>query len=67
MPHEVLPRSLDAVRALSPRRRLIAVGVAVVALLGAGYWLLGGSSPPPPPRPLLSEVKSVLPELSRIA
>lgn len=51
MPHEVLPRSLDAVRALSPRRRLIAVGVAVVALLGAGYWLLGGSPPPPPPPP----------------
>lgn len=50
MPHEVLPRSLDAVRTLPTRTRLVLGGVAVVVVLAAGYWLFGGT-PAPQPKP----------------
>lgn len=48
MPHEVLPRSLEAVRAMSPRRRLLVGGLAIVVLAAAGYWFFGGASAPTP-------------------
>lgn len=48
MPHEVLPRSLHAVRALSPRKRLILAAAALVVVAG-GYWMFAGSSRPKPP------------------
>ncbi len=55
MPHEVLPRSLDAVRAWPLRKRAAAAGLALAlaVLLAAGYALFGGSSgrhAPPAPR-----------------
>ncbi|HTP81649.1 MAG TPA: efflux RND transporter periplasmic adaptor subunit [Alphaproteobacteria bacterium] len=52
MPHEVLPRSLDAVRAMSPGRRLAAGGVLLVVFAALGYWVFGASSTPTlPPKP----------------
>jgi cobalt-zinc-cadmium efflux system membrane fusion protein len=52
MPHEVLPRSLDAVRAMSPGRRLLAGGLVLVVLAAAGYWMFGASSTSTPvPKP----------------
>ncbi len=52
MPHEVLPRSLEVVRAMSPGRRWLVGGAALVLLAAAGYWILAGSSAPtPPPTP----------------
>lgn len=51
MPHEALPRSLHAVRALSSRKRLVVLALAAVALIGLGYWIFGGSGKPKPAPP----------------
>jgi membrane fusion protein, heavy metal efflux system len=47
MPHEVVPRSLHAVRGLSPRNRVAAVAACLVAALALGYWLFGAPTPKP--------------------
>jgi len=51
MPHEVLPRSLHAVRAMSTRKRLAVAALAAVLVVVGGYWLLGDRSRPKPAEP----------------
>jgi cobalt-zinc-cadmium efflux system membrane fusion protein len=49
MPHEVLPRSMGAMRTLQPRKRFGAMAVVAVVVLAAGYWLVTPSRPAPKP------------------
>jgi len=51
MPHEVVPRSLHAVRALSPAKRAAVAVLGIAILIAGGYAIFGGGSRPKPPPP----------------
>ena len=51
MPHETLPHSLKAVRAMPLRKRLAFGAVAAVVIGAVGYWVLGGEPRPKPAQP----------------